>query len=133
MAEFGDALGLEVFAPHLSPEVVLEVDAYWAYTSGADVAALLTRLAYRVVALHSRTATARWTSSSSSRGCRFRAGLDFVDATTISSTPWSTRRQCGDRFTALADSYAFLTAGTRPLTARWTSVRTGRSASSAPG
>jgi sugar phosphate isomerase/epimerase len=43
---------LEVFADHLDPEVVLEVDAYWAGTGGADVPALLRRLGSRVVALH---------------------------------------------------------------------------------
>lgn len=44
--------GLEVLADHLSPEVVLEVDTYWAYAGGADVVALLGRLGHRVAALH---------------------------------------------------------------------------------
>ena len=44
--------GLEVLAGHLAPEVVLEVDTYWAYAGGADVPALLRRLGDRVVALH---------------------------------------------------------------------------------
>jgi sugar phosphate isomerase/epimerase len=44
--------GLEVFADHLAPEVVLEVDTYWALAGGADVPALLGRLGSRVVALH---------------------------------------------------------------------------------
>jgi sugar phosphate isomerase/epimerase len=44
--------GLEVLADRLSPEVVLEVDTYWAYAGGADVPALLNRLGDRVVALH---------------------------------------------------------------------------------
>ena len=35
---------LEVFADRLAPEVVLEVDTYWAYAGGADVPALLNRL-----------------------------------------------------------------------------------------
>jgi len=43
---------LEVFADALGPQVVLEVDAYWAHVGGADVAALLGRLGERVVALH---------------------------------------------------------------------------------
>jgi sugar phosphate isomerase/epimerase len=43
---------LEVLADRLQPEVVLEVDTYWAYGGGADVPALLTRLGDRVVALH---------------------------------------------------------------------------------
>ena len=44
--------GLEVFADHLAPDVVLEVDTYWALVGGADVPALLMRLGDRVVALH---------------------------------------------------------------------------------
>ena len=44
--------GLEILADHLAPEVVLEVDTYWAYAGGADVPALLRRLGGRVVALH---------------------------------------------------------------------------------
>jgi sugar phosphate isomerase/epimerase len=43
---------LEVFADALGPQIVLEVDAYWAHVGGADVAALLGRLGERVVALH---------------------------------------------------------------------------------
>jgi sugar phosphate isomerase/epimerase len=43
---------LEVLADRLEPEVVLEVDTYWAYVGGADVPALITRLGDRVVALH---------------------------------------------------------------------------------
>ncbi len=43
---------LEVLADHLEPEVVLEVDTYWAYAGGADVPALLRRLGDRVAALH---------------------------------------------------------------------------------
>ena len=43
---------LEILADHLDPEVVLEVDTYWAYAGGADVPALLARLGDRVAALH---------------------------------------------------------------------------------
>jgi sugar phosphate isomerase/epimerase len=43
---------LEVFADQLSPDVVLEVDTYWAYAGGADVPALLRRLGDKVMALH---------------------------------------------------------------------------------
>jgi sugar phosphate isomerase/epimerase len=50
--DFGGKHGLEVLADNLSPEVVLELDTYWAYVGGADVPALLKRLGDRVVALH---------------------------------------------------------------------------------
>ncbi|MBA3529560.1 MAG: sugar phosphate isomerase/epimerase [Propionibacteriaceae bacterium] len=43
---------LEILADQLAPEVVLEVDTYWAFAGGADVVALLGRLGDRVTALH---------------------------------------------------------------------------------
>ncbi|MEW1775603.1 sugar phosphate isomerase/epimerase [Streptomyces sp. NPDC086777] len=43
---------LEFFAGLLDPEVVLEVDTYWAAVGGEDPAALLERLGKRVVAIH---------------------------------------------------------------------------------
>ncbi|MDP9028537.1 MAG: sugar phosphate isomerase/epimerase [Actinomycetota bacterium] len=48
---------LEVFAELLSPEVVLEVDLYWAAAGGADVTALVERLGARVFALHIKDGT----------------------------------------------------------------------------
>jgi sugar phosphate isomerase/epimerase len=50
--DFDGRHGIEVLADHLAPEVVLEVDTYWALVGGADVPALLGRLGERVVALH---------------------------------------------------------------------------------
>ncbi|PZG22684.1 sugar phosphate isomerase/epimerase family protein [Nonomuraea aridisoli] len=43
---------LEVLADRLAPEVFLEIDTYWAAVGGADVPALLGRLAERTLALH---------------------------------------------------------------------------------
>jgi putative nucleotidyltransferase with HDIG domain len=43
---------LELFAELVAPEVVLEVDTYWAHAGGADVPVLLRRLGARVHALH---------------------------------------------------------------------------------
>lgn len=43
---------LELFAAHLDPAVILEVDVYWATASGQDAPALLRRLGDRVMALH---------------------------------------------------------------------------------
>ena len=48
----GGKHGLDILAANLAPEIVLEVDTYWAYAGGADVVALLDRLGDRVVALH---------------------------------------------------------------------------------
>ncbi|MDT0345877.1 sugar phosphate isomerase/epimerase family protein [Streptomyces litchfieldiae] len=43
---------IEILADQLAPEVLLELDTYWAAVGGADVPALLERLGSRVVALH---------------------------------------------------------------------------------
>lgn len=43
---------LEVFAEELDPQVILEVDTYWAAVGGADVPALLGRLGERVQLVH---------------------------------------------------------------------------------
>ena len=56
VAPMGDVTALEVLADALDPEVVLEVDAYWAAVGGADVPALLAALGDRVVALHLKDA-----------------------------------------------------------------------------
>ncbi len=50
--DFDGRHGLQVLAEHLAPEVILEVDTYWAVVGGADVPALLGALGDRVVALH---------------------------------------------------------------------------------
>ena len=42
----------ELFVEHLAPEVVLEVDTFWATVGGADVPAVLHSLGDRVVAIH---------------------------------------------------------------------------------
>lgn len=44
--------GLEVLADHLDPEVVLELDTYWAAVGGQDPVALLGRLGERVRLIH---------------------------------------------------------------------------------
>jgi sugar phosphate isomerase/epimerase len=44
--------GLDILAENLAPEIVLEVDTYWAFAGGADVVALLGRLGGRIRALH---------------------------------------------------------------------------------
>jgi sugar phosphate isomerase/epimerase len=43
---------LEVFADHLSPEVLLEVDTYWAAVGGEDPVGVVSRLGDRVRFLH---------------------------------------------------------------------------------
>jgi len=50
--DFDGQTGLDVLASKLDPNVVLEVDTYWALVGGADVPALLGRLGDKVFALH---------------------------------------------------------------------------------
>ena len=64
---------LEVFADRLAPEVVLEVDTYWAYAGGADVPALLNRLGDRVVALHLKDGDGSLDTEQTGRGRIWRA------------------------------------------------------------
>ena len=52
-----DRFALEVFAELLAPEVVLEVDLYWAAAGGAALAPLVERLGSRVAALHIKDGT----------------------------------------------------------------------------
>jgi sugar phosphate isomerase/epimerase len=100
---------LELFAQHLSPEVVLEVDTYWVAVGGQDPVAVLKRLGDRVVAIHVKD------------GPPSEDGLDQVAvgsgalpiADIIGAAPHALRvveldDSRGDRFQAVADSYAFL-------------------------
>lgn len=56
-AVFDGVTGLEVLSSRLDPDVVLEVDLYWAARAGVDPAALLTTLGDRVVAVHVKDGT----------------------------------------------------------------------------
>ncbi|ATG50210.1 xylose isomerase [Brachybacterium vulturis] len=51
-SQLGGRTALEVFAEALDPQVVLEVDTYWAAVGGAEVPALLGRLGERVQLVH---------------------------------------------------------------------------------
>jgi sugar phosphate isomerase/epimerase len=51
-SRLGDRSALERFAERLPPDVVLELDTYWAAVGGEDVPALLGRLGERVRLLH---------------------------------------------------------------------------------
>jgi len=51
---FDGKTGLEVFAEHLAPGVVLELDTYWAAAGGANVPELITRLGDKVVLIHAK-------------------------------------------------------------------------------
>jgi sugar phosphate isomerase/epimerase len=102
---------LEVLADHLAPEVVLEIDAYWAYAGGADVPALIRRLGDRVVALHLKDGDG---SLDTSRQVAAGEGVvpirAVVDAAPTALPIIEFDDTSGDLLTAIRESRAFLLA-----------------------
>jgi sugar phosphate isomerase/epimerase len=102
---------LEVLVDHLTPEVVLEVDTYWAAAGGADVPALLQRLGDRVVALHIKDGDG---SLDLKKQVAVGAGSmpvwDFVNAATnLRLGVVELDDSAGDLFQAIQDSFRYLT------------------------
>jgi tRNA nucleotidyltransferase (CCA-adding enzyme) len=108
-ATLGDRPALEAFADMLDPDVVLEVDTYWAFAGGADVPALLTRLGGRVVALHVKDGDG---SLDPIRQVAVGSGTlpiaDIVDAAPAALRVLELDDTAGDMFEAVAASRAFL-------------------------
>jgi sugar phosphate isomerase/epimerase len=104
--------GLEVLADHLAPEVVLEVDTYWAYAGGADVPALLRRLGDRVVALHVKDGDG---STDTKKQVAVGSGVlpvwDFIDVAPDALRVVELDDSSGDLLEAVRDSRAYLSAG----------------------
>jgi sugar phosphate isomerase/epimerase len=103
--------GLEVLADNLAPEVMLEVDTYWAQVGGADVPALLGRLGERVQALHIKDGDG--TRDNKKQVAVGRGTIpvwDFIDAApNLKYGVVELDDSAGDRFVAVADSFAYLT------------------------
>jgi sugar phosphate isomerase/epimerase len=99
----------EVFAEQLDPELVLEVDTYWATAGGADAPALLRRLGARVRAIHVKDGDLNTDGSG-----QVPAGQGRVPVTEVlAAAPDALRvvefdRYDGDIFAGLAASLAFL-------------------------
>jgi sugar phosphate isomerase/epimerase len=110
--DFDGQHGLEVLADHLAPEVVLEVDTYWAHVGGADVPALLQRLGDRVVALHIKDGDG---STDNKKQVAVGAGSlpvwSFIDAAPDALRVVELDDSEGDLLDAVRDSRAYLTAG----------------------
>ena len=101
---------LEYFAGKLSPDVVLEVDTYWVAVGGQDPVELLGRLGDRVVALHIKDGPG--TAETKDQVAVGQGSLPIEQI--IAAAPNALRvieldDSRGDRFQAVADSYAFLT------------------------
>jgi sugar phosphate isomerase/epimerase len=102
---------LEVFADQLAPEVVLEVDTYWAAAGGADAPELLRRLGGRVRALHIKDGTLATDPSGQVPAGQGRMPIPEV----LAAAPDALRvvefdAYDGDLFDGLAASHAYLTA-----------------------
>ena len=104
---------LEYFAGLLDPEVVLEVDTYWAAVGGEDPVALLERLGDRVVAIHIKDGPVN-----DDRTAQLPAGQGEVDVWGVIAAAKSLEvgvvefdDYAGDIFDGVAASLRYLEAG----------------------
>ncbi|MGB3439585.1 MAG: TIM barrel protein [Actinophytocola sp.] len=107
---FGDRSAFEVFAGLLDPELVLEVDTYWAAAGGADVPALLTALGERVTALHVKDGDLATDASGQVPAGQGRVPVGDV----LAAAPAALRviefdAYAGDIFEGLAASHTYVT------------------------
>ena len=110
-SRIGDRTGLEVLAGHLDPEVVLEVDTYWATAGGAEAPALLRHLGDRVTAIHVKDGGLATDGSGQVPAGRGQVPVPEV----LAAAPRALRvvefdRYDGDLFAGLAASLAYLQA-----------------------
>ncbi|RCK68561.1 sugar phosphate isomerase/epimerase [Desertihabitans brevis] len=100
---------LEYFAGLLAEEVVLEVDAYWVAVGGEDPLQILANLGSRVVAVHIKDGPGTTENKDQvALGQGTQPVAEIVAATPGCLHVIELDDSRGDRFTAVADSYAFL-------------------------
>ncbi|MDQ6751830.1 MAG: sugar phosphate isomerase/epimerase [Actinomycetota bacterium] len=106
--------GLEVLAEHLDPDVVLEVDTYWAAVGGEDPAALLQRLGDRVRLIHIKDGPlTKEDKDQVAVGSGNMPIWDVIEAApSLEVGVVELDDFTGDIFDAVADSLNYLTAGT---------------------
>ena len=112
--EIGGSSALEFFADQLDPEVVLEVDTYWAAAGGADAPELLRRLGSRVRALHIKDGGLATDATGQVPAGQGRMPVDEV----LAAAPDALRvvefdNYDGDIFDGLAASRAYLNGSSR--------------------
>ncbi|RDV44307.1 sugar phosphate isomerase/epimerase [Leifsonia sp. ku-ls] len=100
---------LEFLAGKLAPEVVLEVDTYWVAVGGVDPVAYLPKLGDRVVALHIKDGPGTHETKDQVAVGQGSLAVEQI----IAAVPGALRvieldDSRGDRFQAVADSFAFL-------------------------
>jgi sugar phosphate isomerase/epimerase len=105
--------GLEVLAGYLDPEVVLEVDTYWAAVGGEDPAELLRRLGRRVRFVHIKDGplTKENKDQVAVGSGRMHVWDVLAAAPGIEAAVVELDDFTGDIFTAVADSLAYLNEG----------------------
>ncbi|WP_091186662.1 sugar phosphate isomerase/epimerase family protein [Paramicrobacterium humi] len=100
---------LEYFASLLDPEVVLEIDTYWAAVGGVDPVDLLGRLGDRVAAIHVKDGPGTAETKD-----QVAVGSGSLDIPAILAAAPSALRVIelddsrGDRFQAVVDSFGYL-------------------------
>ena len=100
---------LEVFASYLADSVVLEVDTYWVAAGGQDPVALLGRLGDQVTALHVKDGPAtKDPVDQVAVGAGSMPVLEILRAAPDALRVIELDDSHGDRFEAVADSYAWL-------------------------
>lgn len=103
---------LEVFAEYLPPEVVLEVDTYWAAVGGEDPVALLRRLGERVRYLHLKDGPLPPDGDGRVQVALGRGAMPVAEL--VAAVPWleagvvELDDHDGDVWTAVAESWQFL-------------------------
>lgn len=106
----------EAFVDNLDPEVILEVDTYWAQVGGVDAVALLGRLGERVRFIHVKDGDiSRDNLAQVAVGNGAMPVLDVLAAAPDAVRVVELDDFDGDVFDALADSVAFLTANGESL------------------
>ena len=109
----GGRSGLEIFAEQLAPGVGLEVDAYWAAVGGEEPVGLLQRLGEKVVAVHVKDGPGtKENKDQVAVGSGTQPIAEILAATPNALHVIELDDSFGDRFQAVADSFAFLS-GTR--------------------
>ncbi|MGW2154627.1 sugar phosphate isomerase/epimerase family protein [Nonomuraea sp. NPDC001699] len=100
---------IEALADLLAPEVFLEIDTYWAAVGGADVPALLGRLAGRTLALHVKDGPVVKEEPHTAVGSGAMPVPEILAAAPDAWRIVELDTCATDLFTALADSHAHLT------------------------
>lgn len=109
-ASIGGITALEFLAENLDDDVALQVDAYWVAVGGADPVALLSSLGDRVVAVHVKDGPGtREPLDQVAVGSGSQPIAEILAATPDALHVIELDNSRGDRFTAVADSFAFLT------------------------